>query len=339
MPEPNDGQRTYLAAEARARVEIDRQLEAAGWIVQDRKDLNLWAGHGVAVREFTMREGHGRADYLLFVDRAAVGSIEAKPEGTTLTEVELQSRKYGTGLPDEIPGRFDPLPFAYESTGAVTRFTNGHDPEPHSRRVFTFHRPETLAQWLADADADPDRPTLRHHLRTMPELDARGLWPSQGQAIENLEQSFAVDRPRALIQMATGAGKTFTAANAAYRLIKHAKASRVLFLVDRANLGRQTLKEFQQFSTPDDGRKFTELYNVQRLTSSKLDRVCQISDNQRSAVGVLISAGWLGRRELPDQRTPAREEESSLDGERDVSFAAMSDSEILSQRIEGGTEA
>ena len=277
MPESNDGQRTYLAAEARARVEIDRQLEAAGWIVQDRKDLNLWAGHGVAVREFTMREGHGRADYLLFVDRAAVGSIEAKPEGTTLTEVELQSRKYGTGLPDEIPGRFDPLPFAYESTGAVTRFTNGHDPEPRSRRVFTFHRPETLAQWLADADADPDRPTLRHHLRTMPELDARGLWPSQVQAIENLEQSFAVDRPRALIQMATGAGKTFTAANAAYRLIKHAKASRVLFLVDRANLGRQTLKEFQQFSTPDDGRKFTELYNVQRLTSSKLDPVAKVT--------------------------------------------------------------
>ena len=112
MPEPTDGYDAYLAAEARARVEIDRQLEAAGWIVQDRNDLNLWVGQGVAVREFTMREGHGRADYLLFVDREAVGSIEAKPEGTTLTEVELQSAKYVTGLPDQVPSRFNPLPCA-----------------------------------------------------------------------------------------------------------------------------------------------------------------------------------------------------------------------------------
>ena len=267
----------YLPAEARARVEIDRQLEAAGWVVQNRDDSNLWAGQGVAVREFTMREGHGRADYLLFVDRQAVGSIEAKPEGTALTGVEEQSAKYVTGLPDEIPSRFEPLPFAYESTNVETRFTNGLDPEPRSRRVFAFHRPETLARWLAEAEEHRDGPTLRHRLRAMPTLDERGLWPSQAVAIRNLEQSFAAARPRALIQMATGAGKTFTAANVAYRLIKHAKASRVLFLVDRANLGRQTLKEFQQFSTPDDGRKFTELYNVQRLTSNKLDPVAKVT--------------------------------------------------------------
>ncbi len=311
MTEPSTTD-AYLAAEARARVEIDRQLEGVGWIVQDRKDLNLWGGAGVAVREFTMREGHGRTDYLMFVDREAVGSIEAKPEGTTLTEVELQSRKYATGLPHEIPSRFDPLPFAYESTGAVTRFTNGLDPEPRSRRVFTFHRPETLAQWSADAEADPSRPTLRHRLRTMAELDARGLWPPQVQAIQNLERSFSSDRPRALIQMATGAGKTFTAANVAYRLIKHAGAKRILFLVDRANLGRQARKEFQQFSTPDDGRKFTELYNVQRLTSNKLDPVANVTISTIQRLYSMLRGEELD--ELDDEKSayelePARQVE------------------------------
>src|SRR5256885_3041003 len=110
----------------------------------------------------------------------------------------------------------------------------------------------------------------------MPPLNPAGLWSAQARAIENLEKSLRDDRPRALIQMATGAGKTFTAANVIYRLIKHADARRVLFLVDRAHLGRQTLKEFQQFTTPDDGRKFTELYNVQLLTSNTIDPVARV---------------------------------------------------------------
>ncbi|MGB6713834.1 MAG: DEAD/DEAH box helicase family protein, partial [Candidatus Cybelea sp.] len=110
----------------------------------------------------------------------------------------------------------------------------------------------------------------------LPELNEQGLWPAQAEAIHNLEESLEHGRPRALIQMATGSGKTFTAANVAYRLIKHAGARRILFLVDRANLGRQTLKEFQAFSTPDDGRKFTELYNVQRLGSNRIDGVSRV---------------------------------------------------------------
>ena len=102
------------------------------------------------------------------------------------------------------------------------------------------------------------------------------LWPAQVEVIRNLEDSFAADRPRALIQMAAGSGKTFTAVNFVYRLIKHAKARRVLFLVDRNNLGRQTFKEFDQFVTPDDGRKFSELYNVQHLQSNVLDDVSKV---------------------------------------------------------------
>jgi len=274
----SDPSLAYLTPEARARVEIDRMLDAAGWSVQHAGRVNLMASRGVAIREFILKPGHGRADYLLFVDGAAVGVVEAKKEGATLTGVAWQTAKYVDGLPDELPTAVEgALPFAYQATGAETRFTNTLDPEAKSRQVFWFHQPETLAGWLAEIRAHPSAPTLRHRLRQLPPIGPEGLWPAQERAIRNLEQSLAANRPRALIQMATGAGKTFTAANVAYRLIKYGAARRILFLVDRANLGRQTLKEFQGFTTPDDGRKFTELYNVQHLASNTIDPVARVT--------------------------------------------------------------
>src|SRR6266511_1820092 len=269
---------SYLSAEDKARVEIDKMLETAGWAVQDAREGNLAASRGVAVREFILESPHGRADYLLFVDREAVGVIEAKPEGATLTGVEWQSSKYLDGLPEWVTSALEgALPFAYQSTGVETRFTNTLDPEARSRQVFWFHRPETLAAWVRHVEENPLAPTLRHRLTELPELNETGLWPAQATAIRNLERSLAENRPRALIQMATGAGKTYTAANVAYRAVKHAGARRVLFLVDRANLGRQTLKEFQAFTTPDGGRKFTELYNVQHLSSNVIDPVARVT--------------------------------------------------------------
>lgn len=254
-----------------ARINIDKQLAACGWIVQSRAEMNLYAGRGVAVREFPLSTGE--ADYLLFVDRKAVGVVEAKPEGVTLSGVADQAAKYSVGLPANIPHVTLPLPFLYESTGVETFFRDERDPEPRSRRAFTFHRPEELAELLIDGD------TLRTRLRNMPTqfpLIETGLWGAQIEAINNLEKSLAENRPRALIQMATGSGKTFTAVSFVYRLIKHAKAKRVLFLVDRNNLGRQAFKEFDQYLTPDDGRKFTELYNVQHLQSNVLDSVSKV---------------------------------------------------------------
>jgi type I restriction enzyme R subunit len=251
-------------------------LDAAGWAVQKADKVNLAARVGVAVREFTLTAPHGRTDYLLFVDRRPVGAIEAKPAGATLTGVETQTDKYSDGVPDELGAPLVPLPFLYESTGAETRFTNTADPDARSRRVFSFFRPETLKDAVREMQESPEGPTVRARLRQMPGVDATGLWPAQEQAIHNVEDSLVHNRPRALIQMATGAGKTFTAANISYRLIKHARAKRILFLVDRANLGRQTLKEFQQFTTPDDGRKFTELHNIQHLGSNMIDPVARV---------------------------------------------------------------
>jgi type I restriction enzyme, R subunit len=260
--------------EEKAREAIDKLLVDAGWAVQDYKEMNLSASLGVAVREFPLRKDS--ADYLLLVDRKPVGVVEAKPFGTTLSGVETQSEKYLQLIPASY-GLVDPPPFAYESTGKETYFRDSRDPHFRSRRVFAFHNPETLQEWSSQED------TLRGRLRQMPDLITEGLRACQKEAIVNLEKSFAKSRPRALIQMATGSGKTFAAVSFVYRLIKFAGAKRILFLVDRNNLGRQTFKEFQQYRTPDDNRLFTELYNIQHLTSNNLDpvsRVC-ISTIQR----------------------------------------------------------
>jgi type I restriction enzyme, R subunit len=268
---------TYLTREAQARIDIDKMLELAGWAVQDPDKVNLAAARGVTVREFILKPGHGRADYLLFVDRQAVGVLEAKPAGEILVNVEPQRDDYAEGIPEDLEAPIEPIPFAYISTGLETRFKNGLDPDARTRNVYAVHRPETLAGWVAEYYSTPLAPTLRHRLRALPPLDTEGLWPAQIKAIRNLEESLASGRPRALIQMATGSGKTYTAANVAYRLVRFGGARRILFLVDRANLGRQTLKEFQSFAVPGDGRKFTELYNVQLLSSSTIDPVARVT--------------------------------------------------------------
>ena len=258
-----------MTPEKQARVLIDQLLRDAGWIVQDPNAINLSEGVGIAVREFPLITGY--ADYLLYAEGRAIGVVEAKPKGYPLTGVETQSSKYTNGLPKDLPHYRFPLPFAYESTGEVTRFTNSLEPDARSREVFSFHRPEELIR-LATKDEQ-----LRALLREMPPLDTGNLWRVQIGSITNLEKSLAENRPRALIQMATGSGKTYTAVNACYRLIKHAGAKRILFLVDRNNLGRQTLNEFQQFSSPSTGYKFTEEYEVQHLkgkTISPSSKVC-----------------------------------------------------------------
>jgi type I restriction enzyme, R subunit len=284
-----------------ARQQIDEMLTEAGWIVQDRQKLNLGAGLGIAIREFSLRTG--AADYFLMVNREAVGVVEAKPSGHSLMGVKEQSAKYVTGVDNDLPVARLPLPFHYETTGTETRFTSNLDPVPRSRLVFAFHQPETLREWLAQAPEEGENTTLRARLLHMPGLPTRGLRDCQVEAITKLERSFRENHPRALIQMATGSGKTYTAVSFIYRLIKFGGARRVLFLVDRDNLGRQTFNEFQQFMTPDDGRKFTELYNVQHLRGRTIDRVSRVCITNIQRLYSLLSG-----EEEPDEET----EEKSL---------------------------
>ena len=252
-----------MTPEQKARELIDDQLHQTGWAVQSADEMDISTARGVAVREFALETGF--ADYLLYGDCKALGTIEAKPERHTLTGVEPQSGKYSKGLPAGLPHFHLPLPFAYESTGSVTQFTNLLDPHARSREIFTFHRPEELIR-LATLESQ-----LRSNLCKMPELVTTGLWNVQVEAIRNLELSLAANHPRAVIQMATGSGKTFTAVTTSYRLIKFGKVKRILFLVDRNNLGRQTLNEFQQYVSPYNNRKFTEEYAVQHLRRNTID--------------------------------------------------------------------
>ncbi len=265
--------------ELKARHElINPSLKKAGWKIQHFKTANVHSSKGVAVEYFQLGKSAGEADYVLFINGKACGIIEAKKEGTTLVGKEPQSNKYAHGFPIEFQCVDSPLPFVYESTGTETRFTNLWDPKPRSRELFDFHTPETLEKWTKDK-----KNTLRKKLTEMPALENKRLWSAQKKAILNLEESLKGAKPKALIQMATGSGKTYTAVNICYRLIKDAKAKRILFLVDRGNLGEQTELEFENFEVPGDGRKFTELYNVNRLETNKIndsDKVC-ISTIQR----------------------------------------------------------
>ena len=262
-----------LLPEEQARVLIDEQLTQAGWHVCDRQDIDLVNQYGNAVREVIMETGHGRADYLLYVDKRVVGVIEAKPIGTALSGVEWQSAMYAAGLPEAYREtavlKDDRLPFVFEASGTETQYKNGFDPDPRARKIFNFPQPETLARITRDAEANPDAPTWRARVHNMPPYDDYDLRPASKIAVGAIENSLAAqNHSRSFVQMATGAGKTRMAVTESYRLIRYGGFNRVLFLVDRNNLGDQTLREFRDYTTPDDGRKFTDLYNVDKLTSA-----------------------------------------------------------------------
>ncbi|QAA82662.1 DEAD/DEAH box helicase [Aequorivita sp. H23M31] len=281
-----------------ARDKIDQMLREAGWMVQSKNKVDLYANIGVSVREY--QTDVGPADYVLFVNQKPVGIIEAKreEEGHRLIAVEEQSTGYAQAKLKYLDN--DPLSFVYESTGTITRFTDHRDPKPRGRNVFSFHKPETMAEWLKKGKS------LRERLQSIPELNTTGLRPAQIVAINNLEHSFKKNRPKALIQMATGAGKTFTAATFVYRLLKHADAKRILFLVDTKNLGEQAEQEFMTFQPNDDNRKFTELYNVQRLTSSYI-----ASDSQVCISTIQRLYSILKGEELDESAELANPEENS----------------------------
>lgn len=258
-----------MTPEAKAREQIDKKLQESGWVIQDIKTLNLTVALGVAVREFLTSTGP--VDYALFVDGMPVGVAEAKKDekGEVLTDVEGQSGRYANSRFKWVNQEYR-VRFAYEATGKLVRFTDYADIKCRSREIFSFHRPETLKRWLNESD------TVRNNLKQLPPLDETGFRKCQIKAIRGLDDSFANNRPHALVQMATGAGKTFTAITAAYRLLKYGRMNRILFLVDTRSLGEQAEREFLAYKPNDDPRNFSELYNVHRLKSSYISSDAQI---------------------------------------------------------------
>lgn len=258
-----------MTPEQKARQSIDAKLGASDWIIQDVKQLNLSVRRGVAVREFPTSTGP--VDYALFIDGIPVGIIEAKKDDAAenITAVETQSNRYANSTFKWIKTDYR-IRFAYEATGKLTQFTDYDDEKYRSRIIYSFHRPETLARMLKEPN------TIRNNMKCFPSFDTTGFRKCQIAAIHNLEQSFAAARPKALIQMATGAGKTFTAITSAYRLLKYAKVNRILFLVDTKGLGEQAEREFLAYRPNDDNRSFSEIYGVCRLKKSFIPNDVQV---------------------------------------------------------------
>ena len=254
--------------EAKARISIDAKLEAAGWVIQDRSEFDRTASLGVAVREFMTNSGK-EVDYALFVDGFPCGLIEAKEDnkGVNLAmETLSQNEDYKK---DGLKGNYDKndLRFIYESTSSVILYKDLKDPNPRSHRIYSFHRPENLKKLIDEYKNHIyyKGTTLRKRVHSFPELPEEGFRDCQIKAIHGLEKSFGQNHTRSLVQMATGAGKTFTAITSIYRLLKFAGAKRILFLVDTNNLGEQAESEFKKYKTYDTKQKFTDMYRIENI--------------------------------------------------------------------------
>ena len=258
-----------MKPEDKARKAIDTKLEQSGWIIQDFLMINPMASLGIAVREYPTSTGP--VDYALLIEGRPVGVIEAKKdnEGENITVVESQSGRYANSKFKCVNVEYN-IRFVYEATGKLTRFTDYNDLKYRSRKVFSFHRPETLKKLMEQTD------TIRNNMKRFPDFDTEGFRDCQIKAIQNLDKSFSENRPKALVQMATGAGKTFTAITATYRLLKYAKLNRILFLVDTKSLGEQAEREFLAYMPNDDNRSFSQIYGVRRLKNSYIPNDVQI---------------------------------------------------------------
>jgi len=276
---------------------INPLLEKAGWDIQNYKNANLNSARGVAVEYFQMGKV-GEADYVLFVNGEAVGVIEAKRIGTTLRGKEPQTAKYSEGFPDEFEKVDGELPFLYECSGTEIHFTNRWDAKPRSRDVFAFHKPEIFEKWIESRK----RGNLRYNLSLNKKYTNESLWPVQVRAIKNIKESLAKGNPKALIQMATGSGKTFTAVNVCEDLIRNGKANRILFLVDRSNLGEQTEQEFENFEVPGDGRKFTDLHNLQLLKGNRISESTKVCISTIQRMYSMIKGEKISEEEENDEK-------------------------------------
>lgn len=265
-----------MEPEAKARQVIDRKLRNAGWVLQDRDEFNPHASIGVAVREFRTNDGK-EVDYALFVDGTPVGLVEAKPEASGVHLSTLACEQNMQYVNSGLQGNYNKkeLRFIYEATNLIVEFTDLYDPKPRLRAIFTFHQPEHL-QFLINDFKYSNEKTLRGRMQNFPTLPDANFRECQLQAITSLERSFSGNNPRALIQMATGAGKTYTAITNTYRLLKHAKAKRILFLVDTKNLGEQAEREYKNYQPYDGTSKLSEIYNIQRIQSSNIPQDTQI---------------------------------------------------------------
>ena len=251
-----------MTPEEQARVYIDKMFDDAGWQVTDRDDYNPSIS-AVAIREGLLK-GNLEADYLLFIDGKAVGVLEAKKEATDVQSLAVikQAENYTHKVPSWCQTWKNPLPIVYVSNGKSTFWKNLQDTDSDYQETERIHSPKELCRMLG----------INNFYSALPALKRKGLRQCQFEAITSLEDSFRHGKNRALMVLATGAGKTYTACLAAYRMLSYTPMRRVLFLVDRNNLGKQAEGEFGMFRLTDNGEPFNTIFGVQRLKSAKIEK-------------------------------------------------------------------
>ncbi len=296
-----------LKPEEIARVWIDQKLEEAGWKVIDRNEFapNMTA---VAIREASMQGGL-EADYLLLINGKAAGVLEAKRAEVSLEDPHLiaQAEKYTTKLRPWYAAWELPLKFVWISNGKEIAFKDCHNPDARYEIVTDFPRPKKLVKLMNLDDAFAGLPCLfkdygDFHLRTC-----------QFEAIQNLESSLRAGKKRALMVLATGSGKTFTACMIAYRLLEYTQANRILFLVDRNNLGINAVTEFQKFTLTETRQAFTELYGVKQLKSDKIGNDTKVVVSTIQRLYSQLSGDYSSYSEVDEDSAFAHKENSIVE--------------------------
>ena len=249
-----------MTPEEKARIKIDQMFDDAGWKVVDR-DFYSPTITAAAIREGLLN-GNREADYFLFINGMAVGVLEAKRKEVDVAAnvVCEQAELYARGVPEYYKAYSRPLPIIYQSNGEETYFRDFRDKEGELIEINRIHTPMEIVKMLGIEDPYAGLPTLKK----------KGLRTCQYEAITELEGSFRAGQKRALIVLATGAGKTYTACLASYRFLAFTPMKRILFLVDRNNLGKQAEGEFGMFRLTENGDPFNTIYTVNRLKSSKV---------------------------------------------------------------------
>ena len=243
-----------MLPEEKARIKIDKQLSDAGWDIVARDEYVPF--NASAVKEALM-QGNKESDYLLFIDDKAIAVVEAKAEDNALGDVVARQAEWYSQNPQGWVGLWFPsqIPFVYLANGNKIYFKNMLEPDSEYVEFTEMHSPKKMLQLLGK----------KSEYGALPKIEKKGLRDCQYNAEVNLEASLKAGKKKALAILATGSGKTYLACLAAYRLLNYTPTRRVLFLVDRNNLARQTETEFSLFDRTEKQKPMNELYQINRL--------------------------------------------------------------------------
>lgn len=286
-----------MTPEEKARIKIDQWFADAGWEVINRDEYEP-TSTAVAIREGLLKDNL-EADYFLFINGKAVGVLEAKREETDAFSsiVCEQAALYARSVPNIYQTYQKPLPFIFTSNGKELYFCDFREQDHYFKQIMTIPTPHELVKKLGINDYFAGLPTLRK----------KGLRDCQYEAITELEKSFRAGQNRALMVLATGAGKTYTACLAAYRMLSYTPMRRVLFLVDRNNLGKQAEGEFGTFRLTENGEAFSTIFTVNRLRSSSIPSDSNVVISTIQRLFSFLKGETIEDNDDDDENEPAEE--------------------------------